>query len=328
MLIFICSFASKLTKMRKVIAMGETILDILFRNQQPIAAVPGGSCFNSIISLGRTGTPSIFVGYSGNDTVGRQTMDFLKDNGVNIDYFTLRENEKSAVSLAHLNDNGDASYTFYKNPPMVSDDVVTPDFNNSDVMLFGSYYAACKGTRSFIEKMLNKAKISDSIVYYDLNFRSSHKHELEALTPTLIKNFCSSTIVRGSADDFDVMYGLRDAQEIYEKHIGAYCKLFICTSGPGLITVCTPGAIYKFEVPQIDAVSTVGAGDNFNAGFVFALINKGITMGDLHGWMSEDTEKARKAWEALVEKGSEFASEVCQSNNNSVSMEFAKRQKA
>ena len=37
--------------MRKVIGIGETILDILFKDEQPTAAVPGGSVFNGIISL-------------------------------------------------------------------------------------------------------------------------------------------------------------------------------------------------------------------------------------------------------------------------------------
>ena len=31
---------------RKVIGIGETILDILFRGDQPQAAVPGGSVYN------------------------------------------------------------------------------------------------------------------------------------------------------------------------------------------------------------------------------------------------------------------------------------------
>lgn len=41
--------------MRKVIGMGETIMDIIFHGAQPTAAVPGGSSFNSIISIGRAG---------------------------------------------------------------------------------------------------------------------------------------------------------------------------------------------------------------------------------------------------------------------------------
>lgn len=41
--------------MRKVIGIGETTLDIIFKNGQPISAVPGGSAFNAIISLGWAG---------------------------------------------------------------------------------------------------------------------------------------------------------------------------------------------------------------------------------------------------------------------------------
>lgn len=41
--------------MRKIIGIGETILDILFRNGQPEAAVPGGSVYNGVVSLGRMG---------------------------------------------------------------------------------------------------------------------------------------------------------------------------------------------------------------------------------------------------------------------------------
>ena len=53
--------------MRKVIGIGETILDIIFKNEQPTAAVPGGSTFNGIISLGRLGLPVTMITETGND---------------------------------------------------------------------------------------------------------------------------------------------------------------------------------------------------------------------------------------------------------------------
>ena len=51
--------------MRKVIGIGETVLDIIFKNDQPIGAVPGGSVFNGIISLGRSGVPASFISETG-----------------------------------------------------------------------------------------------------------------------------------------------------------------------------------------------------------------------------------------------------------------------
>ena len=84
--------------MRKVVGTGETILDILFLQGQPVAAVPGGSSFNSIISTGRAGVPCIFVGYTGNDAVGRQTVEFMRHNGVSTDFFEVRNDENMLIS--------------------------------------------------------------------------------------------------------------------------------------------------------------------------------------------------------------------------------------
>ena len=80
--------------MRKVIGIGETILDIIFRDEQPIGAVPGGSMFNGLISLGRAGLDCAFISETGNDRVGRRIISFLEENHVdasNISVFPQRE---------------------------------------------------------------------------------------------------------------------------------------------------------------------------------------------------------------------------------------------
>ena len=303
-------------KARKVVGVGETVLDILFRNGQPEAAVHGGSSFNSIISVGRAGVPCTFIGYTGADIVGRQTIDFLRANGVGTEHFQVREGEKSAVSLAFLSDSGDASYIFYKEPPHVSSSWTLPQMERGDVMLFGSYYAACKGMRPLIMQMLEKAKMADSIVYYDLNFRRSHRDELESLTPVIQQNFRQSTIVRGSTDDFDIMFASRDARDIYKMYISQYCSVFICTSGAEQITVCTPKGIYDFQAPPVEnVVSTVGAGDSFNAGFACALIWEGIMLEDI-------PNLDRDAWQRLIATACRFAGETCRSKENYISPQF------
>lgn len=300
---------------RKVIGIGETILDILFKGGQPVAAVPGGSSFNSIVSVGRAGVPCTFVGYTGADTVGRQTVDFMQANGVGTDYFQVRPDEKSAISLAFLDRNGDATYTFYKQPPHVSPSWQLPPVAADDVVLFGSYYAACTGMRPLIMQMLDAARGAGAVIYYDLNFRRSHLHELEALTPVIVSNFRQSTIVRGSADDFEVMYGTRDARRIYEEHIRDYCPTFICTAGAEAVTVCTPSGCRTYAIPPVaDVVSTVGAGDNFNAGFSCALIWQGIRLADIPALTDAQ-------WERLIRTACLFAGEACRSTDNYISRE-------
>lgn len=295
---------------RKVIGVGEAILDILFRDGQPVAAVPGGSSFNSIISVGRAGVPCTFVGYTGADNVGQQTVDFLRANGVGTDFFQMRQGEKSAISLAFLGENGDATYSFYKEPPHVASSWTLPAMEHGDVMLYGSHYAACAGMRPLIVQLLEQAAQAGTIVYYDLNFRRNHSNELEALRPAILQNFRQSTIVRGSTEDLDVIFASRDARDIYKMYISQYCPFFICTAGAEQITICTPAGCYDFQAPPItDVVSTIGAGDSFNAGFACALI--------WEGFMSEDLPNlGRDAWQRLVSTACRFAGETCRSTEN------------
>ena len=89
--------------MRKVIGIGETILDIIFRGGQPTAAVPGGSVFNGIVSLGRIGVPICFISETGNDHVGNIILNFMRENNIPTDHVNVFPDGKSPVSLAFLN---------------------------------------------------------------------------------------------------------------------------------------------------------------------------------------------------------------------------------
>ena len=75
--------------MRKVIGIGETILDILFKDEQPTAAVPGGSVFNGIISLGRMGVNVCFISETGNDKVGNIIKNFMEESHVSTEYISV-----------------------------------------------------------------------------------------------------------------------------------------------------------------------------------------------------------------------------------------------
>ena len=298
-----------------IYAIGETVMDILFKEDKPIDAVPGGSAFNSVISIGRVGVPCAFIGYTGKDHVGDLTVDFLKANGVDVRYFEQKDKVKSCISLAFLDELGDAHYVFYKDTP-VSNSLLDRklEFLPGDALLLGSYYAVSAGTRSQIKGVLDAAVAAGVTVYYDLNFRSSHKDELPELMPAILDNFRRATVVRGSADDFEVMWGERDARKIYKEHIARYCRIFICTSGAGRITVCTPDDAWDFDVQQVaDVVSTVGAGDNFNAGFLCALSRRQMSL-------AGSIEKVDMA--PLIESGVRFASAVCRSTENYVPVSF------
>ena len=152
--------------MRKVIGIGETILDILFRDGQPQAAVPGGSVYNAVISLGRMGVNVIFISETGNDKVGDLILDNMRRNGVNTDYVNVFSDGKSPVSLAFLNERNDAEYVFYKNYPAMRLEVEMPEVGRDDIVMIGSYFALMPELRSKVEDLLDRAKQAGAIIYY------------------------------------------------------------------------------------------------------------------------------------------------------------------
>jgi fructokinase len=103
--------------MRRIYGIGETVLDIIFKEGQPQAAKAGGSVLNSVVSMGRIGLPVSFISEYGLDNVGDLIDRFLKDNGVNTSSVYRFRDGSTSLALAFLNEKNDASYTFYKEFP-------------------------------------------------------------------------------------------------------------------------------------------------------------------------------------------------------------------
>ena len=256
---------------KRVIGIGETVLDILFKNDQPQKAVPGGSTFNSIVSLGRAGVPCAMLTEVGGDHVGDIICRFLIDNGVSAEYVCRHENAKSHITLAFLDENNDAQYLFYKDHASVWLDGNVPQINKDDVVLFGSFFAINPAIRPVVGKLLRAAHEAGAWLYYDVNFRKNHIVDLPEVMPNILENMSLANILRGSMEDFDYMYGLHDGDAIYER-VSHHCQTLILTDGPRTIHVYTPDGCETYPVQAVETVSTVGAGDNFNAGYIYAML--------------------------------------------------------
>lgn len=302
--------------MRRIIGVGETVLDIIFRNDQPVKAVPGGSAFNAIVSIGRTGTPCVMATEVGDDHVGDIVTNFLKDNNVDTSYVFRSQGTQSHVSLAFLDNNNDAQYQFYKNHAVLTMHKNMPDVNEGDVVLFGSYFAINPNLRDYVSVFLKKAKERGAILFYDLNFRASHIKDLPKTSDYILENMRQASIVRGSAEDFVNLYNSKDVDYIYKEHIASYCPCFIYTDAARPIQLRTPAVAASFPAKAIETVSTIGAGDNFNAGFCYALLKENVMRSQCLGNMTVEQ------WQPLIATGQRFSAAVCQSLDNYIPTGF------
>lgn len=314
--------------MRRIIGIGETVLDIIFRNNQPTAATPGGSTFNAMISLGRTlgrashesaGRPSaevLMVTETGDDQIGDITMSFMESNGVSTSALTRNQGTQSHVTLAFLNERNDAQYLFYKDHASASlqaEKVANVTFAPGDIVLFGSFFAINPKIRNYTRGLLTAARQAGAVIYYDINFRRNHIKDLPDTFANIEENCRLSDFVRGSAEDFGYLFGTSDPQEVYDRHISKLCRNFICTCGPDPVHVFCGDMHLVIPAPKVETVSTIGAGDNFNAGFIYGLVASGLDRGSV---LSEPQ------WRRLVNTAGQFSSNVVRSIYNYVDEDF------
>ena len=307
--------------MRKVIGIGETVLDIIFRDNHPVDAVPGGSAYNALVSLGRVGVPGIFISETGADRVGEIIVSFLEENGIDGSGVRMFKGVKSPLSLAFLNERNDAEYVFYKDHPNDKLEMTMPEISPDDIVLISSFYAVNPVIRPQMKRVLEHARQSGAIIYYDVNFRPSHRDEVDELLPNILDNFAYADIVRGSDEDFQVMFSKGDSRQVYKENIMPRCDTFIYTRGAQPIDIFTAdGKCRSYEVPSIEGeiVSTIGAGDNFNAGFVYGLIREGITRDMLRQGVNDSQ------MQHIVDYAMAFSGDCCRSVQNYINAERLK----
>ncbi len=303
--------------MRKIYAIGETLLDIIFKNSQPQAAKPGGAMLNSTVSLGRIGLPVYLVSEYADDDIGNIIDDFLHNNGVGTGFVDHYMEGNTALAIAMLNEKNDASYTFYKNYPLKRLEMGFPLVNKDDIILCGSIYAITTEIRKKFTDFISIAGKQGAIVMYDPNFRLAHASELEELKPLIIENMQMARIIRGSDEDFKNIFNADTPDEAW-KVTRKYCNCLVYTASAEAVYVRTSFFSGRFPVRKLNPVSTIGAGDNFNAGMIAAIYRNNISIEQLNKIGEEE-------WSKIISTGVDFASDVCMSYENYISREFAKK---
>jgi len=303
--------------MRKIYGIGEAVLDIIFKNNQPQAAKAGGSVLNSVVSMGRMNLPVSFISEYGKDDVGTLIDDFLKSNGVDSSCVHRFSDGSTAIALAFLNEKNDANYSFYKNFPAKRLDINFPVINKDDIVQCGSFYAIWPEIREKFKKFISSAKDNGALILYDPNFRPTHLSDLDTLRPLIIENMKMTSLLRGSDEDFKNIFGANTPDEAWEV-VQKYCKCLVYTANVEGVYVRTTSFSGKFPVHKITPVSTIGAGDNFNAGMITAIYR--------NNYGGDRLEKlGEKEWSKIITSGVDFATHVCMSYENYISEEFAKK---
>lgn len=298
-----------------IITIGETTFDIVFRNDVPVGAVVGGSVLNTSVSLGRMGMPVTFVSRVGNDKIGDLAIQFLKRNGIAIDH-VVRFEGNSRLSLAFLDGQNNAHYNFYK--AQKTPELNYPVLKHGDMVLFASTHAVRDEGRNALLLFLNQAHDMGIVTFYDPNIRNFTRLEMVEIRRKVEENIYLTKVLKGSDQDFLAIYDTADPELIFGKVNPCGVEALLMTSGKEPVVLKTTSITKCYPVPEINPVSTIGAGDNFTAGLIYGFARYKI-----------DAESIRLIpeiiWDKVVQMAINFSTEVCISEENYISSSFGEQ---
>ena len=293
-----------------IYTLGESLLDIIVNSINDTVIRPGGAMLNTSVSLARSGLDVSLITELGDDDTAKLITDFLVQNKVITKYIRSYQNNITSLALAFLDENKKPKYTFVKNYPDVRKLSSITNFNNNDILLFGSLYSVDKKIRQNIMAIISNAKKNNTTLIYDPNIRNAHHLVDNEIKNAIYENIKIADIIKGSDEDFtnifsdnDTSFQLKQLREVNKN------ALIIITLGADGIIANYNNITIKLPANNVNVISTIGAGDAFNAGVIYALIQHNIFKSDFNN-------KLPLLLKDVLTSGLTFSGKVCASLDN------------
>jgi ribokinase len=240
-------------------APGETILGGRFLMNA------GGKGANQAVAAARLGGMVTFVGKIGDDIFGKQAVQQLEDEGINVDFVAVDPENPSGVALITVDKKGENSIVV---APGSNGTLSAADFDKAIAELYESEYVlmqleipiptvehiarmAAKKQQKVVLNPAPAALLSDELLQ-NLYIITPNETEAELLTGIKVTDESSA---------------LKAASALNEKGV----EIVIITMGSAGAFLLANGNSEIIKAPKVEAVDTTAAGDTFNGALVVAL---------------------------------------------------------
>ena len=252
----------------KVVGIGEALWDV-FPEGKKIGGAPANFAFHAA----QFGLEGIAVSAIGKDELGDEIVETFGQSGLN--YLLERVDYPTGTVQVELDEAGVPSYIIKEG--VAWDNIpFTPQLEalakSSDAVCFGSLAQRSEVSRATINAFLD-AMPEGSLKIFDINLR---------------QHFYTEEIVRTSMQKDDILKindeevikvadmllcSLSSMEDICRVLLREFnLKMVILTRGAVGSNVFTKEEMSWIETPQVDVVSTVGAGDSFTGAFIASIL--------------------------------------------------------
>jgi fructokinase len=254
----------------------------------------GGSCLNVAVGMARLGLTAGFIGGISTDLFGRMISDHAMASGVDLRHATQSAHQTTLAFVRIV--QGESQYAFY--------DAETASANWSyrrGAIPFDSVEAVHIGSTTLVREpgaaqvtaLIADAR-SSATISFDPNCRPNLVQDKQAYLARMGAFVDSADIVRMSDVDFEYLFGGEAFVDRANAILARGASLVVITHGMTGAQAwhCRVGAI-EVGAPAVQVVDTIGAGDSFQAAFLFALARlKCIERSRLQGIGADELRKA------------------------------------
>ncbi|MBO4870781.1 MAG: hypothetical protein J5565_02215 [Muribaculaceae bacterium] len=303
--------------MRKIVAIGESVLDTLFSGGQPVKSFVGGRVTNAAASLAMAGVPCSMVSECTTDSVGDIIINFLTSHGVDVSSVDRYPDGCTRLS-AIFTDVTPPQIVNYGAYPDERFDVVWPRINEDDIVLMGSLYAVDLPQRSRLFDLLKHAMERKATIVYLPGLQHGIQFRITHVMPHLLENFELSQLVIATRHDLDTIFPGETSEECYQRHIRYYDNTFVFIDDNRCETVYCGDRSFKMTNREVadGKVDLFGWQSGLTAGIIFQLLVRGV----LHHQLG-DLDAA--TWQSIMDEAHRWAMSAAGNEDHCIGQELA-----
>jgi fructokinase len=264
---------------------GEALIDLVVDHDGSVGAQPGGGPFNTARTIGRLGLTPAFLGRLSRDGFGRLLHASLDQSGVRLSVPELVE-APTTLAVVEVDADGAAHYGFYLAGTASCDmefgqlEAALPD--QVTALHAGSLALTMEPIAAGIERLIVSALPADALVMVDPNCRPQAITDHRAYRARLDRILRRTDVVKVSREDLAYLYPDSPADVAAAHMLESGPGLILLTDGPRPAQALLPGQQVSVEVPPVEVVDTIGAGDAFGGAFLAWWTRSELTRRDLH----------------------------------------------
>lgn len=267
-----------------VICVGAAIVDIplqpvskdIFESESypldQISMTIGGDAINEATILARLGKKTALLSMVGNDPVGKFVIETCRKNGIDHSGIKIREKIDTSINIGLVTEDGERTFVTNRNGSlwkMTIEDVELERLSSGKILSLASIFnnPLLDGkalTRIFQEAKKNNMMICADMIKARLGETLADIREALSYVDYFFPNY----------EEACMMTGKKDLEEIADAFLECGIKHVIIKTGRRgcFLKGKEEGPMQVPGMKGIKAVDTIGAGDNFAAGFITALL--------------------------------------------------------